>query len=83
MSQFEQWENVEFCQKLGKSASRTFQMIKQEYCEEALVRNAVFKWYEHFAQGRHSLENEECTGRPRAVRTELKLQCWCMPTAPK
>jgi hypothetical protein len=35
MSQFEQWENVKFCQKLGKSASEAFQMIKQAYGEEA------------------------------------------------
>jgi hypothetical protein len=36
MSQFEQWENVKFCQKLGKSTSETFQMIKQAYDEEAV-----------------------------------------------
>jgi hypothetical protein len=35
MSQFEQRENVKFCQKLGKSASETFHMIKQAYGEEA------------------------------------------------
>jgi hypothetical protein len=29
MSQFEQRENVKFCQKLGKSASETFQMIER------------------------------------------------------
>jgi hypothetical protein len=33
MSQFKQWANVMFCQKLGKSASETFQMIKQAYGE--------------------------------------------------
>jgi hypothetical protein len=27
MSKFEQWENVKICQKLGRSASKTFQMI--------------------------------------------------------
>jgi hypothetical protein len=43
MSQFEQWEHVEFCQKLGRSTSETFQMIKQAYSEEALSHNAVYK----------------------------------------
>jgi hypothetical protein len=42
MLQFEQWENVKFCQKLCKSASKTFQMIKQAYGEQAFGRNAVF-----------------------------------------
>lgn len=64
MSQFEQWENVSFCQKLGKSARETFQMIKQAYSKEALGHSAVFKWHKRFAQGRDSLEDDEHTGRP-------------------
>jgi hypothetical protein len=49
MSQFEQWENVKFCQKLGKSASEMFQLIKQAYGEEALGCSDVFKWHSGFA----------------------------------
>jgi hypothetical protein len=56
MSQFEQWENAKFCQKSGKSGSKTFQMIKQTYDEEALVLSTVFKWQKHFVQARESLE---------------------------
>lgn len=74
MSQFEQWENVSFCQKLGKSARETFQMIKQAYSKEALGHSAVFKWHKRFAQGRDSLEDDEHTGRPWTIRTELKIQ---------
>jgi hypothetical protein len=48
MSKFEQQEKVKFCQKLGKSASETFHMIKQVY-GEALGRSAVFKWHKGFA----------------------------------
>jgi hypothetical protein len=47
--QFEQWTNVKFCQKLGKSTSETFQIIKQAYAEEALGHSAVFKWHKRFA----------------------------------
>jgi hypothetical protein len=74
MSQFEQRENVQFCQILGKSASETFQMIKQAYGEEALGHSAVFKWHKRFAQGRNSWEDDGHTGRPRTVRTELVIQ---------
>jgi hypothetical protein len=35
---------------------------------------SVFKWQKRFAQGRDSLEGDEHTGRPRTVRTELKIQ---------
>jgi hypothetical protein len=48
MWQFEQQENVKFCQKLGKSTSETFQMIKQVYDKEALGCSAVFKWQKRF-----------------------------------
>jgi hypothetical protein len=74
MSQFVQWENVKFCQKLGKSISKTFQMIRQAYDEEALGHSAVFKRLRRFAQRRDSLEDVEHTGQPRTVRTELKIQ---------
>jgi hypothetical protein len=74
MSQFEQQDNIKFCQELRRHASETFQMIKQVYGEEALGRNAVFKRHKRFAQGRDSLEDEEHTGRSRTVRTDLKIQ---------
>jgi hypothetical protein len=59
MSLFEQQENVKFCQKLGKSASETFQIIKQAYGEETLGRSAVFKWHKRSAQDGDSLEDDE------------------------
>jgi hypothetical protein len=34
----------------------------------------VFKWHKCFAQGRSKLEDDEHTGQPRTVRTELKIQ---------
>jgi hypothetical protein len=74
VSQFEQWENVKFCQKLGKTNSKMFQMIKQPYGKEALDPSSVFKWQKHFAQGGDSLEDNEDSGQPRMVRTELKTQ---------
>jgi hypothetical protein len=52
MSQFEQRANIKFCQKLDKSASETFQMVKQAYSEEALGHSAVFKWHKRFVQER-------------------------------
>jgi hypothetical protein len=49
-------------------------MIKQAYDKDALVHSAVFKWHEYFAQRRDSLEDDEHAGRPRTVRTELRIQ---------
>jgi hypothetical protein len=84
MSQFEQWVNVRFWQKLGKSASKMFQMIKQVYSEEALGCSAVFKWHKRFAQLRDKMisisvgqERSELNSRAK------KLQRQCVSTAPK
>jgi hypothetical protein len=78
MSQLEQWENNKFCQKSRKSASKTFQMIKQPYGEEAMGHRAVFKWHICFVQGRHSSEDEVHTGWSRTVTAELTIQATAM-----
>jgi hypothetical protein len=79
MSQFEQQENIKFCQKLGKSASEMFQMIKQVYGEEALGCSTVFKWHKHLHRGETvwkmmsipvGQEWSELNSRSK------KLQCW-------
>jgi hypothetical protein len=59
MSQFEQRANIKFYQKLGKSPSETFNMMKQVYGEEALGR---------------SLEDYERSGGSKAVRSESKIE---------
>ncbi|KAJ4442695.1 hypothetical protein ANN_04284 [Periplaneta americana] len=74
MSQFEQRANIKFCQKLGKTAAETFQMMQQVYGEDALNRSVVFRWHRRFLQGRDSLEDDVRTGRPQTIRTERKIQ---------
>jgi hypothetical protein len=74
MLKCEQRENDKFRQKSVKSTSKTFQMSKQVYGEEAFDHSAVLKWHKCFAQGRGSSEDDGHAGRPRAVRTELKIQ---------
>jgi DNA-binding CsgD family transcriptional regulator len=69
MLQFEQRANVKFCQKLGKSGSETFHMIKQAYGKEAWGKR-----HKRLAQGREISEDDEHTGRPRTARTELTIQ---------
>jgi hypothetical protein len=42
--------------------------------KKPLGQSAVFMGHKRFAQGRDSEEDEEHTGRPSTVRTELKIQ---------
>jgi hypothetical protein len=74
MLQFKKREKGLFCQKLGKSPSKTFQMIKQVYGKEALGHIAVFEWHKWFAQRRDSLEDDGHTSQSRMVKTKLMIQ---------
>jgi hypothetical protein len=74
MSQFERRENVKLCQKLDKFSREKYQMIKQAHGEEASGCSAVCKWHNCVAQDRDGLEDDDHTGRPKTVRTDLKIQ---------
>ena len=66
----EQRYAVKFCFKLGKSASETFELIKQAYGDDALSRTRVFEWYKMFKEGREVVEDEHRAGRPTTARTD-------------
>ena len=55
----EQRVNIKFCYKLGKTASETFEMLKQAYGDDTLCRAAVFRWYAKFRNGREEIEDDE------------------------
>jgi hypothetical protein len=80
MLQFEQHENVKFCQKLGKSASKMFHMTAKKFWAEVLCLG-----------GTNVLHRRESVWKTMSIsvsqeQSELnsgskKLQCQCMPTA--
>jgi hypothetical protein len=65
----EQRANIKFCFKTGKTATETFQLIKQAYGDNALSRTRVFEWFARFRDGCKNLEDDRHSGRPTAVRT--------------
>lgn len=60
----EQRYAIKFCVKLGKSATETFDMIKQAYPDDALARSGVFRWHKAFSEGREEVADEDRAGRP-------------------
>ena len=48
----EQRYAVKFCFKLGKSASETFELIRQAYGDDALSTTRVSVWHKMFKEGR-------------------------------
>jgi hypothetical protein len=44
----EQCVCIKFCVKLGKSASKSLEMLHEAFGEHSLSQTAVFEWHSHF-----------------------------------
>ncbi|GBO01788.1 Putative uncharacterized protein FLJ37770 [Araneus ventricosus] len=59
----EQRVNIRFCFKLGKTATKTHEMLAKVYCVEAVSKKCVFEWFKRFRDGK-DVEDEPRSGRP-------------------
>ena len=59
---------MKFCFKLGKSASETFELIKQAYGDDVLSRKRVLEWYKMFNEGLKLVVR-----RPTIARTDAQV----------
>ena len=48
-------------------------MLVQVYGDNAMKKTAVYKWVNHFSEGRESVIDEERSGRPATSRTEENI----------
>jgi hypothetical protein len=58
----EQCVCIKFCFKLGKSAAKTHQNIKQEFGNDALDQTQTYDWFNRFKNGRTSVDDDERSG---------------------
>lgn len=65
---------INFCVKLGKSATETLEMIREAFGECSLSRTIVFEWHARFKAGRLSFEDDERTGRPSTSKTAENVE---------
>jgi hypothetical protein len=59
---------IKFCQKLGKTATETYEMLQQAFGETAFSRSKTFEWYSRFKNGCTSIDNDPHTGQPSMAR---------------
>ena len=50
--------------QIGKTFTKTFQMLQQAYGEDCLRRTQYHEWYQGFKLGRTSVEDDSKSGRP-------------------
>jgi transposase len=71
--QLEQWINIMFLVKLGKSGPEICQMLQQAYGEDALKRNTVFKWVQCYREGQKDLTDNKRSGHPSTLRSNENI----------
>ena len=71
MSVFHEQRNcVKFCVKIGKSVTETFEILKIAFGEESTCRTQTYEWWKRFKEGRTSVDNDPCSGRPSTTKTD-------------
>ena len=66
----EQHYSIKFCVKLGKSGSKTLQLLRTACGDVVLSSSQVIRRYKAFKDGREGVEDEQRAGRPSTSRTE-------------
>lgn len=51
--------NIKLCLKLSISATKTLDMLRMAFGDEAVNRTKVFEWDSRFKAGRHSFEDDK------------------------
>ncbi|KAK4881706.1 hypothetical protein RN001_005025, partial [Aquatica leii] len=61
---------VKFHFKHGKTATETYNLLKEVYGSECLSRTRVFEWFKRFQDGRQDVEDDSRPGRPSTSKTD-------------
>ncbi|GFS90749.1 hypothetical protein TNCV_3771621 [Trichonephila clavipes] len=59
------------CETEGSSATKTLQILTEDYGDETLSHEHVFEWHKRFLGEKDNVEDDERAGRPRDL--ELKV----------
>lgn len=65
---------VKFHMKLGKTATETYNLLKEVYGNECLSRARVFEWFKRFQDGQEDVEDDSRPGRPSTSKTDDNIE---------
>jgi hypothetical protein len=71
----EQHVCIKFCQKLGKTATETYEMLQQAFRVTALSWSKTFEWFSHFKNGRTSIDDDRFLDAEGLVHHKFLPQC--------
>ena len=56
--ELEKRANIKFCVRLGQSFTQTLDRLRAAYGDKTPSKTNTFKWFEHFKNGRESLDDD-------------------------
>jgi hypothetical protein len=59
---------------LGKTGSKTFEMLKQAFGDSCMSHSQTFEWFGRFKNCRPSTANDDRSGRPSTATTPSKVE---------
>jgi len=66
----EQWINIRFCVKIGRSASEMFVLLTVAYGEYAMKKSSIVKWHRQCKEGQEDVQDNPRSGQPKTQRTD-------------
>ena len=73
-SNVEQHVNIKFLTKLGKSATETYNLLTEVYCDQCLSCTQVFEWFKKFKEGKEYVGDDPKSGRPSTAKTQENVE---------
>jgi len=70
----EQRVNIKFLVKMKKYATETFELLTEAKGEDCMSRAGVFEWHKRFSEGRESVKDDDCLGRPRSAVADDNIE---------
>ena len=70
----EQYVKIKFLTKLGKSATETYNLLREVYGDQYLSRTQVFEWFKKFMEGREDVGNDPKSGRPSTAKAQKNVE---------
>ncbi|EFN78092.1 Putative uncharacterized protein FLJ37770, partial [Harpegnathos saltator] len=55
---------LKFCVANKISFTNAFKMLQKAYGNDCLSKTSTFEWFKKFQEGRESVEDDTCSGRP-------------------
>ena len=65
---------IKFCFKLGKNATKVYEMLQTSFGASCMNRASVFEWTKRFKEGKEYVRDDERCGRSKEVNTPYLIR---------